>query len=332
MKAIPLRRLLDKRQVGALLEIAARLSASPVTLGLADARGKWLAMYPAAPADDPLVQRACDTEKAVSDERATAVPLTVEDQLYGILYCSPSAQVVSETLVQALEMLIQGALTQKSLARETLDRYREINLLYRVHETIGSLLELSQVIRRVLEESIRIIKADGGSALLSNDLTGQLDTRNSVGLDVATAEETLLGRAFSDRAFYAGKPGILNDIERYVRPHDPQGVQLVSLLAAPLKANEKVLGVITLGRTRTGSMFTAGDQKLLTALASQAGIAVANAREVEAREQRLRQQIEALRIEIDEKRKQREVYAITESEYFAHLQEDARQMRAEFDI
>ena len=332
MKAIPLRRLLDKRQVGALLEIAARLSASPVTLGLADARGKWLAMYPAAPADDPLVQRACDTEKAVSDERATAVPLTVEDQLYGILYCSPSAQVVSETLVQALEMLIQGALTQKSLARETLDRYREINLLYRVHETIGSLLELSQVIRRVLEESIRIIKADGGSVLLGNNLTDQLDTRSSVGLDIAQAEEELLGRAFSDKTFCAGKPGILNDIEHYVRPHDAQGVQLVSLLSAPLKANEKVLGVITLGRTRTGSMFTAGDQKLLTALASQAGIAVANAREVEAREQRLRQQIEALRIEIDEKRKQREVYAITESEYFAHLQEDARQMRAEFDI
>ena len=84
--------------------------------------------------------------------------------------------------------------------------------------------------------------------------------------------------------------------------------------------------------TRKEAMFTAGDQKLLAALASQAGIAIANAREVEARERRLKQQIKALRIKIDETKKQREVNAVTEKEWFAHLQENARQMRAEFDI
>jgi adenylate cyclase len=49
--------------------------------------------------------------------------------------------------------------------------------------------------------------------------------------------------------------------------------------------------------------------------------------EVQAREKRLRQQVEALRIEIDEQKKEREVAEITESEYFVGLQEKAREIR-----
>jgi len=49
--------------------------------------------------------------------------------------------------------------------------------------------------------------------------------------------------------------------------------------------------------------------------------------EVQAREKRLRQQVEALRIEIDEQKKEREVAEITESDYFVGLQEKAREIR-----
>jgi len=49
--------------------------------------------------------------------------------------------------------------------------------------------------------------------------------------------------------------------------------------------------------------------------------------EVQAREKRLRQQVEALRIEIDEHKKEQDVAEITESEYFVGLQEKAREIR-----
>jgi uncharacterized protein len=51
------------------------------------------------------------------------------------------------------------------------------------------------------------------------------------------------------------------------------------------------------------------------------------AREVHGREQRLRQQVERLRIEIDEAKLAREVSAITESDYFKSLTLKARQLR-----
>ncbi len=50
-------------------------------------------------------------------------------------------------------------------------------------------------------------------------------------------------------------------------------------------------------------------------------------REVMAREQQLRQQIKTLRIEIDEKRRAKEVAEITDSDYFQELQEKAKNFR-----
>ena len=52
------------------------------------------------------------------------------------------------------------------------------------------------------------------------------------------------------------------------------------------------------------------------------------ANEVQAREQRLKQEVHELRIQIDQVRKAREVAEITETEYFQQLQESASKMRA----
>src|SRR5207249_9657301 len=52
------------------------------------------------------------------------------------------------------------------------------------------------------------------------------------------------------------------------------------------------------------------------------------AREVYAREQRLKQQVEALRVEIDQAAREREVAEITETEYFQQLEQRAGELRA----
>lgn len=52
------------------------------------------------------------------------------------------------------------------------------------------------------------------------------------------------------------------------------------------------------------------------------------AREVDAREQRLKQEVQQLRIEIDEAKKARQVAEITETDYFQQLQEKVRRLRS----
>ena len=334
MKAPPLKRLLNKREIRTLFESLHTLSSFPVTLGIADETGKWLVLYPDAtmPADQRLVEQACVTQETVTNKQAIAMPLQVDEVGYGVFYSAPQAAPFSRIVHQILELLVQKALTQKALAQETLERYREINLLYRIHETIGASLDLDEVIQRVLQQSIRIIKTDGGTVFLSDPLTHTLQVYGSLDLDIAQAEQALIGQSLSHDVFESGRSRILNNLQNFVRPNAEQDVQLCALLCVPFKSGDKVLGVITLGRKWVGPMFTAGDEKLLTALASQAGIAIANAREAQEREKRLRQQIQELRIEIDEAKKQQEVAHVTESDYFRYLQETAAQMRTEFDI
>ena len=59
-----------------------------------------------------------------------------------------------------------------------------------------------------------------------------------------------------------------------------------------------------------------------------AGVFVQMAREVRAREERLMHQVEELKIEIDETKKQRAVAEITETDYFRELQLKAESLRA----
>jgi DNA-binding response OmpR family regulator len=63
------------------------------------------------------------------------------------------------------------------------------------------------------------------------------------------------------------------------------------------------------------------------ALGRLARVFVSMAREVQAREQRLQQQVQQLRIEIDQARKTQQVTEVTDSQYFRDLQSKVEQLR-----
>jgi len=50
-------------------------------------------------------------------------------------------------------MLLTEALEKQDVVQETLERYREINLLYRIGEAIGACLEASEIPHLVLSEA-----------------------------------------------------------------------------------------------------------------------------------------------------------------------------------
>ncbi len=330
MNKPPLRRLLDRQQIQALLEEWCILCGESVVLGIAEASGRWIAVHPVAPEGVPIEQ-VCRDGQALLDGQMAVVPLADNDgDVLGVLYLAPDRPDLRVVLHHVMSMVLQKDVMLKSLAQETLDRYREVNLLYRVHETIGASVDLGQVVERVLDESVRIIKADGGVVLLPDDLTETLVVHDSIALDDPAHQEALLGHTLAQQVFSSGRPQILNELQ--AADANPALLPFSALLSAPLKTQEATMGVILLFRSQQGAMFTAGDEKLLNALASQAGIAITNARQVQEREQRFRQQIQALRIEIDEVKKQKEVAHITESEYFRYLQENAQRLREEFDI
>lgn len=102
-----------------------------------------------------------------------------------------------------------------------------------------------------------------------------------------------------------------------------------SCLTIPLKNSaDRVIGVLQLLNAQdpeSGEIIPFDEylQQLIESLSSLAAVAL----EVYIREQTLRQQIEQLRIKIDEARQSRQVAEITESDYFRRLEAEAESLR-----
>ncbi len=102
-----------------------------------------------------------------------------------------------------------------------------------------------------------------------------------------------------------------------------------SLLAIPLKnSKSQVLGVLQMmgAHSADASQVTLFDQNLQQMMESFSLLAVA-ALEAYIREQSLQQQIQQLKIEIDEVKRQKQVSEIVETDFFQDLQARARAMR-----
>jgi hypothetical protein len=85
-------------------------------------------------------------------------------------------------------------------------------------------------------------------------------------------------------------------------------------------------------------VYSAGDLKLLTSVASQAAPAIEMAflhqralREAQEREEQLQRRIDELRIELDEARQEQKVAELIETEYFQHLRRQSNDLRRIMD-
>jgi GAF domain-containing protein len=107
------------------------------------------------------------------------------------------------------------------------------------------------------------------------------------------------------------------------------GYRSQSFLTVPLQNESgELLGVLQLINARTPGTdsvipFSVELQKVVESLSKLAALALA----AYIREQKLRAEIQALRVAVDQEKKERQVAEITESEYFQKLQIQARRLR-----
>ncbi len=217
MKPPSLGKLLDPTDAQTLLAQFSRLIDGSVTLAIFDRRSRLLASYPPGEGD-PLAKAA--TAALLADQplvNATyrAMPIVADAQPAGVLVgtppSAPEPQAVLDGLLSVLTTLVGQAVERKALAQELLDRYREINLLYRVQETIGAYIDLKEVAVNALAESVRIVKADGGALFLCDEATGQLDLLTAEG----DAPQMFHGQGIPQWVARQGRSAIVNDDPRH---------------------------------------------------------------------------------------------------------------------
>ena len=155
-------------------------------------------------------------------------------------------------------------------------------ILYRLSQEFNSSLDLDEVLNRVLDEVIRVTRAERGFVTL-READGELVFRIARGLDSTNIDEPQfqISRSVVEEVARKGQAVLTSNAqqdERFSNRKSVVNLRLRSIICAPLKIKDTVTGVIYLdNRIQTG-IFTEQDLELLTAIAASAAIAIENAR------------------------------------------------------
>ncbi|MDB4951220.1 MAG: hypothetical protein JWM27_3869 [Gemmatimonadetes bacterium] len=195
----------------------------------------------------------------------------------------------ARTALRFLARMLQRTLRHdeeiRSFSREVAERYEEITLLYSISEILGSIISLEDASETILAEVTSILGAQRAALWVCEADGAQLRLAAVVGGD-GQQGPIAVNDACSVTAsvFRGGRPVILGPGESWPRgdcddvPAVHGAFLSVPVSYTPPEGETRAVGVINLvGRSSSGG-FSAGDIKLLSAIASQIGAAVENNR------------------------------------------------------
>lgn len=194
---------------------------------------------------------------------------------------------------QMLELLLSKHAERKEIGNEVLQLYREVNLIYGFSEQLAKTIDPHQIAQTAMMEAQQLIKADVGSILLVEDENRELTRLASIGKSVDDKKMDEKNDKIITRILLEGKADIINNTSIDQRTRD-ENFRLRSLMFAPLKIGERIIGIIILG-TLEETDYKANDLKLLSTLALQAASAIESALLYERNMQEAREREAALR-------------------------------------
>jgi GAF domain-containing protein len=239
-------------------------------------------------------------------------------------------------LLQTLADQTAVALENSTLFDSVQRRAEQLALLNEVGRVITSSLDLDSAVDQIAGRTADVFAGAAGYIFLLDESRNDLLLRSTFGREVAGEGadpfRVELGQGLAGWVASESRPVLVVDVARDSRySPDVEGILAPgaeSVVCVPVTARGRTSGVILVASpSRTG--LGGADLSLLDSIASFASIAIENARQVAAREARLQSQVRALRIEIDEMKREQHVEEITDTDYFRTLKAQARQMRKE---
>lgn len=161
------------------------------------------------------------------------------------------------------------------------DKINELATLHDVGKAVSSTLNLQELLNLILDLVMKLLKAERGSIMLLDDEKQELRIAVAKGLAPEVIERTRvrLGEKVAGYVLETGRPLLIAD------PHKSPSFQRIkdtkvhqgSLIAVPLIAKEKKLGVLNISKPAPYTLDEK-DLEFFKALSNQAAIAIENAR------------------------------------------------------
>ncbi|RPI34384.1 MAG: adenylate/guanylate cyclase domain-containing protein [Chloroflexota bacterium] len=162
---------------------------------------------------------------------------------------------------------------------------RNLQALADIGQVVNSSLELSDVLRIVMDTIVRLTGAERGFLMLREGGNRQGELVTSIARnweqESINANEFAISGTIINRVVNEGQPVLTTNAQEDPRFGGQESIiayNLRSILCVPLKVKDEITGVIYAdNRIRTG-IFTESERDLLTAFANQAAVAIENAR------------------------------------------------------
>lgn len=214
-----------------------------------------------------------------SETAAHEQPILFENQVVGIV---KSERAEAKFVASLVENWLRQESEKRQLGAETLQLYREINLIFSFAEKLSATLGTEAIARLTLQEAGQILRFDSGGVFFLNEKNGKINL-------LAETDAALAGLATLDKFL---QKTIKNGKSEIIAA--PDGSAEMWLVGA-MKIGQRVLGGIVL----RGENFVAADLKILSTLATLAAAALENSvRHELATAAALKEQREKLTLEL----------------------------------
>ncbi|MFQ6111367.1 MAG: GAF domain-containing protein, partial [Nitrospinota bacterium] len=165
------------------------------------------------------------------------------------------------------------------------EKIARLSTLIDINAIITSTLDLEEVLKLVMEKAKAVMRAEATSVMLMNEETGRLEfavTLGGAGEKALKRFKLRPGQGIAGWVAERGEPALVADVHsdpRFFKDVDrATGFRTRSILAAPLKVKDRVVGVAEVLNPMEGTSFTEEDLELFTAYCRQVAVAVENAR------------------------------------------------------
>ncbi|MBU0759582.1 MAG: GAF domain-containing protein [Candidatus Omnitrophica bacterium] len=194
----------------------------------------------------------------------------------------------------------------KTLEKNLKKKIKEFSALYDIGKSITSTLHLDEVLKLITRKAAKVMDASSCSIRLLDETGQELILRSSCGMNNRYYEikkSLKIGESIAGRVVKKQKPYIINDVQKerhYKYPYLAKQKGLRSLVTVPLVQRNRIAGVLSIYSRKPGK-YTDEDASFLSMLASQAAIAIENARLYEQAEMSYLNTIKTLSNIIDAK-------------------------------
>jgi PAS domain S-box-containing protein len=154
--------------------------------------------------------------------------------------------------------------------------------LYRNAQAMTAPLQLAVVLDVIARSTVELIGSDSAAILLVDESSQTLGIAEAAGLgdDVVRGTHDRVGESLAGRVVQTGQPIIANDLPHDERFFNPAAAKegLLACASVPLIARGKIIGTLDVHSKTNPQAFTPDHIQILSMLASQAAIAIENAR------------------------------------------------------